>query len=49
MIQPDRERLYPRCAIRLEGGTLTVLDWEELKRVGDFDPTYLHLENREAA
>ncbi len=35
--------------IQLEGGTLTVLDWEELKNVGDFDPTYLHLENREAA
>ena len=35
--------------IRLEGGTLTVLDWEELKRVGDFDPTYLHLAYPEAA
>ena len=35
--------------IRLEDRTLTVLNWEELKRVGDFDPTYLHLHNREAA
>ena len=35
--------------IRLEGGALDVLNWEELKRAGDFDPTYLHLENREAA
>ncbi len=35
--------------IRLEGGTLTVLNWEGLKEAGDFDPTYLHLENREAA
>src|SRR3712207_4139041 len=35
--------------ITLKGSTLTVLDWEELKRAGDFDPTYLHLENGEAA
>ena len=32
--------------ISLKGSTLQVLDWEELKQVGDFDPTYLHL-NRE--
>ena len=30
--------------IRLAGGTLTVLNWDGLKEVGDFDPTYLHLE-----
>ena len=30
--------------IRLAGGTLTVLDWDGLKKAGDFDPTYLHLE-----
>jgi CRP-like cAMP-binding protein len=30
--------------IRLVGGTLTVLNWDGLKEVGDFDPTYLHLE-----
>ena len=35
--------------IRLEGRALTVLDWEGLKEAGDFEPTYLHLENREAA
>ena len=35
--------------ITRKGSTLTVLDWEELKRAGDFDPAYLHLENGEAA
>ena len=35
--------------IRLEGGRLTVLNWEELKQVGDFDPTFLHLEQDQAA
>jgi CRP-like cAMP-binding protein len=29
--------------IRLQGARLTVLDWEGLKAVGEFDPTYLHL------
>ncbi len=33
--------------IRLQGARLTVLDWEGLKEVGEFDPTYLHL--RQAA
>ena len=33
--------------IRLQGARLTVLDWEGLKLVGEFDPTYLHL--RQAA
>jgi hypothetical protein len=28
---------------------LQVLDWDGLKRVGDFDPTYLHLEQEQAA
>jgi CRP-like cAMP-binding protein len=35
--------------ISLERGRLTVLNWPELKRVGDFDPTYLHLERDQAA
>jgi CRP-like cAMP-binding protein len=34
--------------IRLAGGTLTVLDWDGLKKAGDFDPTYLHLEQAAA-
>ena len=24
-------------------------DWEKLKQVGEFDPTYLHLESNQAA
>ena len=35
--------------ISLKGSTLQVLDWEELKQVGDFDPTYLHLDPEQTA
>ena len=35
--------------IVLRSGKLQVLDWQGLKAAGDFDPTYLHLKNREAA
>jgi DNA-binding transcriptional regulator LsrR (DeoR family) len=35
--------------IRLQGARLTVLDWEALKEVGEFDPTYLHLHSPLAA
>ena len=35
--------------IKLKGSKLTVLDWEKLKQVGDFDPTYLHLKNVDVA
>jgi CRP-like cAMP-binding protein len=31
------------------GGSLTGLDWQGLKQAGEFDPTYLHLQNRQAA
>jgi CRP-like cAMP-binding protein len=34
--------------ISLRGKTLKVLDWEGLKTVGEFDPTYLHLVKNEA-
>jgi CRP-like cAMP-binding protein len=34
--------------ISLQGKTLKVLDWEGLKTVGEFDPTYLHLVKKEA-
>jgi CRP-like cAMP-binding protein len=34
--------------ISLHGKTLKVLDWEGLKTMGDFDPTYLHLVKKEA-
>jgi len=32
--------------IALKERTLEVLDWEGLKKAGDFDPTYLHLRER---
>ncbi|MXQ12367.1 helix-turn-helix domain-containing protein [Microvirga makkahensis] len=35
--------------IELKGERLTIPDWERLKQVGEFDPTYLHLENDQAA
>jgi CRP-like cAMP-binding protein len=35
--------------ISLKGTTFKALDWEGLKRVGEFDPAYLHLENDQAA
>jgi hypothetical protein len=34
--------------ISLYGSSLKVLDWEGLKEVGEFDPTYLHLLKQEA-
>src|SRR5688572_5090115 len=33
--------------ITLKGGVLSVLDWDGLKKAGDFDPTYLHLEQEQ--
>jgi CRP-like cAMP-binding protein len=35
--------------IETKGTQLTIPDWETLKRVGDFDPTYLHLKRDQAA
>jgi CRP-like cAMP-binding protein len=35
--------------ITLTGARLTVLDWDRLREVGEFDPTYLHLNNKQAA
>ena len=32
-----------------QGTRLTVPDWDRLKEVGEFDPTYLHLETEQAA
>ncbi|MEA3009219.1 MAG: hypothetical protein QOJ91_911 [Sphingomonadales bacterium] len=32
--------------LTFRGGTVTIEDWERLKRVAEFDPTYLHLERR---
>ncbi len=30
--------------IELKGNQLNIPDWDRLKKAGDFDPTYLHLE-----
>ena len=35
--------------IELNGERLNIPDWEKLKQAGEFDPTYLHLENNQAA
>jgi CRP-like cAMP-binding protein len=35
--------------IELKGDRLNIPDWEKLKEAGDFEPTYLHLENDQAA
>jgi CRP-like cAMP-binding protein len=32
--------------LTFRGGTVTIGDWEQLQRVAEFDPTYLHLERR---
>jgi hypothetical protein len=35
--------------IELSGDRLKIPDWDRLKEVGEFDPTYLHLESNQAA
>lgn len=35
--------------IELKGDRLNIPDWDRLKEVGEFDPTYLHLESNQAA
>jgi CRP-like cAMP-binding protein len=35
--------------ITLKAGTLTILDWEQLKQAGDFDAAYLHLDREQTA
>jgi CRP-like cAMP-binding protein len=35
--------------ITFKGDTLKVLDWDGLRKAGEFDPTYLHLEKPQAA
>ena len=43
------QKLRGAGLITLKGGVLSVLDWDGLKKAGDFDPTYLHLEQEQAA
>jgi CRP-like cAMP-binding protein len=35
--------------IETQGTRLKIPDWNKLKQVGEFDPTYLHLENEQVA
>ncbi len=35
--------------ILLKGSKLTIPDWDKLTEAGEFDPTYLHLEQKMAA
>jgi CRP-like cAMP-binding protein len=35
--------------IELRGGSLKILNWDGLKKAGEFDPTYLHLDSEEQA
>jgi hypothetical protein len=43
------EELRGANLITLTKGSLTVDDWEGLKALGEFDPTYLHQQPRDAA
>ncbi|MER2264639.1 Crp/Fnr family transcriptional regulator [Methylobacterium oxalidis] len=43
------QEMRRRKLISLHGGTLVIEAWDELNRVSEFDPTYLHLETRAAA
>jgi CRP-like cAMP-binding protein len=43
------QQLRAEGLIVTEGTRLTIPDWERLKQVGEFDPTYLHLEQEDAA
>jgi CRP-like cAMP-binding protein len=36
-------------AIRFDRGRLKILDWQKLAAIGEFDPTYLHLDDEVAA
>ncbi len=41
--------LREKNLIAWERGTVTVLDWEGLVKLGEFNPTYLHLTQKKAA
>jgi len=40
------KKLRDEKLLTFRGGTVTIDDWEQLQRVAEFDPTYLHLERR---
>jgi CRP-like cAMP-binding protein len=41
------QELRKEGLIRFQGDALTILDWERLKTVGEFTPTYLSLQNED--
>ena len=43
------QQLRAEGLIVTQGTRLTVPDWDRLKQVGEFDPTYLHLIREDAA
>jgi CRP-like cAMP-binding protein len=43
------QELRARELISLDRRTLTILDWDGVKGVAEFDPTYLHQKPRQAA
>jgi len=40
------KKLRDDKVLTFRGGMVTIGDWEQLQRVAEFDPTYLHLERR---
>jgi CRP-like cAMP-binding protein len=40
------KKLRDRGLLTFRGGRVAVGDWEELQRIAEFDPIYLHLERR---
>jgi CRP-like cAMP-binding protein len=43
------QQLRANGLIQTKGSRLNIPDWEKLKKVGEFDPIYLHLENEAVA
>jgi CRP-like cAMP-binding protein len=43
------QQLRAEHLIELKGDRLKIFDWDRLKEVGEFDPTYLHLEKDQTA
>jgi CRP-like cAMP-binding protein len=43
------QQLRAERLIEMKGDRLKILDWDQLKEVGEFDPTYLHLESDQTA
>jgi hypothetical protein len=42
------QEMRGKSLITLRSNTLVIEAWDELNRISEFDPTYLHLEKRAA-